>query len=145
MNLAEKIYVILDPEVSYNICPGGQGGFGFINKVRNHKEHNKKLADKRDYSKTNFTNIILASKVPERNRKILETKRKRNSIILPNNVGRKHREETKQKLSDINKGSKNSQFGKIWITDEKNSLKIFKDELPLWLSNGYRKGRRKNK
>lgn len=33
MNLAEKILVVCDPEVSYNLCKGGQGGFSFINKV----------------------------------------------------------------------------------------------------------------
>lgn len=31
MNLAEKILVVIDPEVSYNLCRGGRGGFGYIN------------------------------------------------------------------------------------------------------------------
>lgn len=31
MNMAEKIYVVVDSEVSYNMCPGGHGGFGYIN------------------------------------------------------------------------------------------------------------------
>ena len=32
MNLAEKILVVVDQEVSYNLCHGGHGGFGYINK-----------------------------------------------------------------------------------------------------------------
>ena len=32
MNLAEKIYVVLDSDISYNLCFGGQGGFSYINR-----------------------------------------------------------------------------------------------------------------
>lgn len=48
MNLAEKIYVVIDKEVSYNLCSGGKGGFSYINEniwtdeARN--KHNKKIA-----------------------------------------------------------------------------------------------------
>lgn len=31
MNLAEKILVVTDSAVSYNLCSGGQGGFGYLN------------------------------------------------------------------------------------------------------------------
>lgn len=31
MNILEKILVVPDPEISYNICNGGKGGFGYIN------------------------------------------------------------------------------------------------------------------
>ena len=43
MNLAEKIYVIIDSEVSYNLCRGGKGGFGYINsQVEERIKKNKK-------------------------------------------------------------------------------------------------------
>jgi len=32
MNIAEKILVVIDSEISYNLCPGGKGGFGYLNK-----------------------------------------------------------------------------------------------------------------
>lgn len=40
MNLAERIYVVIDSEVSYNLCSGGRGGFGYINE--NGLNHNNK-------------------------------------------------------------------------------------------------------
>lgn len=32
MNIAERILVVIDREISYNICPGGNGGFEYINR-----------------------------------------------------------------------------------------------------------------
>ena len=59
-------------------------------------------------------------------------------------VGRKHTQETKKKISEKNKisqlGSKNSQFGKMWIcNDETHQSMVIKktDEIPI----GWRKGR----
>jgi hypothetical protein len=31
MNTLEKILVVPDSELNYNLCPGGKGGFGFLN------------------------------------------------------------------------------------------------------------------
>ena len=33
MNLAEKILVVCDPDINYNLCKGGGGGFSFINSM----------------------------------------------------------------------------------------------------------------
>lgn len=61
-------------------------------------------------------------------------------------TGRKHKQETKDKISKANsisqKGERNSQFGTMWVTNGINSLKINrKDNIP----EGYRKGRILNK
>ena len=59
--------------------------------------------------------------------------------------GRKHSEETKKKLSASNthqKGKNNSQYGTCWIHNDEKSLKIKKEELELYLQQGYIKGRK---
>jgi len=58
--------------------------------------------------------------------------------------GKRHSEETKNKIGRANSitqsGSKNSQYGTMWITNEKQDAKIKKcDPIP----EGYRKGRNK--
>lgn len=57
--------------------------------------------------------------------------------------GKSHTEETKQKMSQSHKGkhegSKNSQFGTMWITNGVESRKIKKDQA---IPEGYRRGRR---
>lgn len=56
---------------------------------------------------------------------------------------KKHSEETKAKIGKINsikqKGSLNSQFGKMWITNESENRKVSKDLKRL--PKGFRKGR----
>lgn len=57
--------------------------------------------------------------------------------------GKCHSEETKKKMSDSAKinssGTKNSQFGTMWITNEIESKKILKTDL---IPDGWRKGRK---
>ena len=57
-------------------------------------------------------------------------------------------EETLQKIGKINaekqKGEKNSQYGKIWVTDGINSKMICSDELEFYINNGWKKGRHIN-
>ena len=57
-------------------------------------------------------------------------------------IGKKHKDETKLKMSVSAKGKhdgeKNSQYGSMWITNEKENKKIKKtDSIP----SGWRKGR----
>jgi hypothetical protein len=58
-------------------------------------------------------------------------------------TGKKHKEETKRKISETNKikqkGELNSQYGTMWITNGIENKKIKKDEI---IPEGWTKGRK---
>jgi len=126
---------------NYNLCVGGQGGFGYINQlgINNLPTESKmrgirKTAEKRRGRKNpqcsnNFEAARLAGRIRHDGFK-----------------GKAHSSETKQKIRASSKGvavgEKNSQFGKVWITDGLNNKKISAtDTVPA----GWRFGRVLNK
>lgn len=64
-------------------------------------------------------------------------------------VGKKHKKETKDKIGKSNsisqKGNKNSNYGKIWIynLELKEQKSIRKEDLDIWLYQGWLKGRKR--
>ena len=150
MKNKEKELVVIN-EMSYNLCDGGHGGFGYINQQ----------PEKKDWALKGriATNIVLKEKYGVSNssqidfvrRKIGEKAKLRYEQGLmkppPSFLGKKHSEETKQKIKN-NKigygiGSKNSQYGTCWITNGNEDKKIHKDELDKFIILGYAKGRMK--
>lgn len=65
--------------------------------------------------------------------------------------GRKHSEGTKQKMKNTKritgsqKGEKNSQYGTCWIIRNGQSMKIKKNEIEKYISEGWKKGRKINR
>lgn len=131
---------------NYNLCPGGKGGFGYINKtpgIRNGFEHRPEI------------NKELNSRAIKRIKELHETnpewkanlsKSVQNGLIkyYETNPGtftnKTHTEETKKKMrKPKNQGSKNSQFGTMWITNGQESKKI-KKEVDI-IPEGWYKGR----
>lgn len=96
MNALEKILVVPDAELNYNLCDGGKGGFGYINNAglggTKGLKHSKETIEKIRSSRKN-------QKLSE------ETKRKISQSKIGNKVwvGRKHSEETKRKISEKRK------------------------------------------
>ena len=152
MKNKEKELVVIN-EMSYNLCDGGHGGFGYINQQ----------PEKKDWALKGriATNIVLKEKYGVSNssqidfvrRKIGEKAKLRHEqgLMKPppsfSFLGKKHSEETKQKMKN-NKigygiGSKNSQYGTCWITNGNEDKKIHKDELDKFIILGYAKGRMK--
>jgi hypothetical protein len=123
-------------EDTYNLCPGGKGGWGYVNQsvltnddrtqraVSTNKKRSEKikanveyLSKLRNLAKSNFSSDKAASS------------RKKS---LPNGTfySKSHSENTKLKIGEANRkmiGSKNSQFGTIWITNGQENKKIKKD------------------
>lgn len=69
-------------------------------------------------------------------------------ILTPFWVGRKHKEETINKIKQIYKelkhqqGEKNSQYGTCWIMKDNENKKIKKEELDTYIQMGWIKGRK---
>lgn len=63
-------------------------------------------------------------------------------------INRHHKDETKQKMHETFKqinhqqGEKNSQYGTCWIHNEEKAIKIKKEQLEEYISNGWIKGRK---
>lgn len=123
-------------EDTYNLCPGGQGGWGYVNtlgvdsKIRGGKSR-AEAGVMADIGSLGGKNRIL--KNPNINAECYLKHGK-----VPSTLGLKFSEETKLKMSGSSSGSKNSQFGSVWITNGELSKKIAaNDDIP----EGWRKGR----
>ena len=131
---------------TYNICFGGKGGWGFINKNKTTEELKlfHTLGAKASYK-------IQNKKYWERY-KIDESYRLKRKESMKNHksfLGRSHTQETKLQMSNSHKGlhiaEKNSQFGTCWIYNKEKSIKIPKEELNKYIELGYTKGRKMTK
>lgn len=120
-------------DTNYNLCPGGQGGWGYINstdlRTSGHSEDMYKRVSATLSGRSN-------PEVSVRNKRLHEE----GKLSAPNWTGRTHTEETKAKLRrPKNQGKANSQFGTMWITNGEEARKIKKtDPIP----DGWKKGRR---
>jgi len=146
MKNKEKELVVISEE-SYNLCPGGHGGFGYINNNPNSFLTEKRLKSlmtieerlKRfQYKLVNDPSFRKKHKL--KGIKALEKARE----MYPEGAfkGRKHSEKTKERMrKPKNVGVNNSQYGTCWITNGQENKKIKKEELDVWLNKGYYKGR----
>ncbi len=131
-------------ESNYNLCPGGNGGFGHINAFGlQHTPKQRRIARKLRRSQQQL-NMARRNEDDEYRQlwhsRISETRKANIAVNGHNWTGKAHSPETIEKLQrPKGEGSANSQFGTMWITDEIQSKKILKTE-PI--PDGWRKGRR---
>lgn len=134
-------------KTNYNLCPGGKGGWGFVN---SNKLNNKKSNKVEIYFK--ISTKVKGQSRPETSKKLKELYKlgKRTVVGAFANDGVKemqrrsltHNANIKRKntmqLSGHSKGSKNSQFETMWITNGKENQKVSITKL---LEQGWHKGR----
>lgn len=151
MNNKEKELVVIS-EQTYNLCPGGQGGFGYINANLHRWEgihqNGRKLADKVLEEKYGLTWRTIVGKKGFKSRREKHPELSRQVAIRGNKEGwfgfkdRKHSPETIKKMQKSkNVGKENSQYGTCWICNEEGNKKIQKKDLDIYLNLGYVKGR----
>lgn len=129
-------------EDTYNLCPGGQGGWGYVN--ANQPILHKSAAGSISgliHSRRLKTDDAYRAKMAEISGSTL--KKLHSSGLKKQNtygmLGRKHSEQTKAKMHQSNSGANNSQYGTMWITDGIVSKKIRKTES---IPNGWIQGRK---
>ena len=148
MNAKEKELVVCSEE-TYNLCPGGQGGWGYVNSNGFRGEY-WKVISKEEQEKLQ-RNLLAAYKEKlkdnewrkEFSRKVsIAQKLSYDNGRIAGFSGKKHSKEFVEKMKKINskrqQGSKNSNFGKMWITDGVVSKTIIKSDT---IPGGFRKGR----
>jgi len=141
MNLAEKILVVIDPEVSYNLCSGGKGGWGYVNEkglgVPNFTSENAAK-----YVKRSRAAKALLMQTPEYAQRV-SANLSRSLKGQQSFLGKKHTPETRERMSishkDKHNGPKNSQFGTFWITNGSENTKLESGET---IPDGWSRGRR---
>lgn len=127
-------------DTNYNLCPGGQGGFGYINSNeeivarRDSKENKLKGYYSSELWKYGFKGKKHSNEAKERISKSLVG---RDPTI--GNTGMKHSDETKKKMSLSRSGSGNSQYGTMWINNGREARKIQRDQS---IPEGWQKGRK---
>ncbi len=132
-------------EECLNLCVGGEGGRGFtseeqkINALKSHKKQKHLRETNKEWKEKN-----IEAKSKSMKRQYEKGVRDRKTVL--DWTGLNHSEETKKIMSELKKGkglgSENSQFGTCWITIEGNSKKIKKEELEIYIKQGWNKGRK---
>jgi hypothetical protein len=119
---------------TYNLCVGGQGGFSHINKVGLNNSSAQRSKAKELTVKRNQNGSGRSDQFKE---KVSNTLRGRK--LSDGMLNKKHREETRQKMSESHGGSKNSQFGSFWITNGVENRKLSNADV---IPTGWQRGRK---
>jgi hypothetical protein len=138
MNNKERELVTIS-ESSYNLCDGGKGGWGYVNRTGLNVSDNQKTAARR-------LAPLVASKGGRASQKTLQERK----LGIYNRAingfkGKTHTDEWKRNHSDVmklkQKGQGNSQYGTCWITNGIENKKIRKEDYDNFVVKGYYKGR----
>jgi len=128
--------LIADP-MCMNLMKGGEAG-GFMN-----EEHQLKCSSAGGRTTNPEKSKKASEKMKESNRKMME----QGIHHTPNWIGKHHRPEIRELIgansSVKQRGSRNSQFGTRWISNEVESIKVKDENLQVYLNNGYQMGRKK--
>ena len=146
---------------TYNLKEGGNGGWDHINVIGNNKhtvivrnnvgKYFRISQDDPRYLAGMFKHVtdgkvIVKDNNGNREAVLLDDPRYLAGELVPIWKGLHHKENTKRKIGKKNsihqRGKGNSQYGKCWIYNDKESIRIKKEELEEYLTKGWIKGRK---
>lgn len=143
MNEMEKSLVVVS-EHTYNLCSGGHGGFGYINE----NKLNRHYPNKKENNRLNLAKgekALAEYYASGKHKELMGTKiRHMLKELYPDGTfkGKKHTEKTLEKIKNSiagkQSGTKNSQFGSVWITNGTENKKMKNTDI---VPNGWHKGR----
>lgn len=121
-------------EDTYNLCPGGQGGWGYINSIEIDRTERNRKGGKSSGSKLSSEHMRkIGSKQPKEAKEIAC----RNGGLVAMK-GKKHRQDTIEKMSMAQIGKLNSQYGSMWVTNGSDNKKISRNN---FIESGWYPGR----
>lgn len=145
----ERELVDFNDEMSYNMKEGGSGGWTAVNEKltpEHYKTAGKKGSDA--FRKKMESDPEFKNRHSETSRKNIKKLWKEQPHLFENFgydwTGKTHKQSTIEKMKETHaknnhqQGSKNSMYGKMWITNGVSSTRIMKDEV---IPEGWRKGR----
>lgn len=127
MNAKEKELVVIS-EQSYNLCEGGQGGFGYIyrNKLKDYSRNSDISGFKYFTPEQRSQYSRLGANIRNKDRSN-ETAHDRQKYVSRSFLGRNHSQESKEKISHSKKGTglgkANSNFGKPRSEETKQKIR----------------------
>lgn len=139
--------MLADP-LCMNLKRGGEGGMALIDKnivrrvsAAGHKGMRKKMEDE-NYRKKHCIKLSISIKKAYKDNLEWQLQNKKNGET--SFKGKKHTDETKQRISKTNskngKGSSNSQYGTMWVNNGIDSIRIKKELLDTHLDSGWSLG-----
>lgn len=135
----------------YNLRRGGTGGWDYINKNNLNGFSDKDIAIKGAIAankiRTKYHHDKFNSDVEYKNKFLLALSNSKIEFYKNGGInpmkGKTHSSETREKLRVSQTGVKNSQYGTCWVWHELiGNKKINKELLPLYIDQGWYKGRR---
>lgn len=131
---------LIKNEQCMNLMNGGKGGF-----ISDEQQQHRSLCGGRAFAVKLETDEEFSQKFKKHKSDLLKNTNKCGKIKYNTFEGKNHTDETKQKIGAANSikqyGENNSQYGTCWITKKEENKKIKKEELDLYISLGWSKGR----
>lgn len=141
---------LLQNEMCMNIRLGGDGGGGWEHLIKDEKYYQTRSTNGKEHGSKNGSKSLKALTFEERSAHSknmweadrdskLQNLKNFTSAAANSNQAKAKRKETLSKMK-FQKGENNSQFGTCWINNGVEVKKIKKDELLVWLNQGWKQG-----